>query len=67
MGTVIVEVTCELCGQSWHRKGAKDEQLLECVFCGSLGRLRLGPMPSDDDGLRHVMAWLRCEGPPSGS
>jgi hypothetical protein len=66
VGTVIVEVTCELCGQSWHRNEATAEQFLECVFCGHLGRLHLGPMPADADGVRHVMAWLRCERPASG-
>ncbi|MBI3454282.1 MAG: hypothetical protein HY002_00650 [Candidatus Rokubacteria bacterium] len=60
MGTVVFVVTCEFCGQSWHRKVATSEQVIECVFCGSLGRLRLGLTLSDGHGVQHVEAWLRC-------
>lgn len=62
MGTVIVVVTCDLCGQSWHRGVAIAEQLMECVFCGSQGRLHLGPVQSDGNGTQHVTAWLQCAG-----
>lgn len=66
MGTVIVVVTCDLCGQTWHRRGVTAEQFVECVFCGNLGRLRFGPLPYDDRGPSHVMASLQCERSTSG-
>jgi uncharacterized Zn finger protein len=66
VGSVIIQVTCELCGQSWQRKEATSEQFVECIFCGSVGRLALGPVPPERDRARHVMAWLRCDRWPSG-
>ncbi len=60
MGTVVFVVTCEFCGQSWQRKIATSGQVLECLFCGSQGRLRVGATLSDWHGVQHVEAWLQC-------
>ncbi|HEV8308285.1 MAG TPA: hypothetical protein VGW35_11505 [Methylomirabilota bacterium] len=60
MDTLIVVVTCELCGQSWQRRTVSPEQVLECIFCGSRGRLSIGPVQADLNGVQHAEARLRC-------
>jgi L-ascorbate metabolism protein UlaG (beta-lactamase superfamily) len=59
MPTAVVVVTCEACGQSWHRSTVTAEQRLECVFCGEWGRLRVGPTQVDAIGVQHVEARLQ--------
>jgi DNA-directed RNA polymerase subunit RPC12/RpoP len=63
-GTVIVVVTCELCGQAWQRRTVSAEQAIECIYCGYRGRLKLGPVQADLNGIQHAEAWLHC---PRGS
>jgi len=58
VAAIIVVVTCEVCGQSWQRRNATPEQAVECVFCGSRGRLQLGPVQSDRTGTLHAEARL---------
>lgn len=55
-------VTCGLCGHSWQRRAASDDEVAECIFCGSTGRLRVGLMPSDVKGTEHVEVRLECPG-----
>lgn len=64
VSTVIVVVTCELCGQSWQRRTLPVDQAVECIFCGCRGRLRVGPVQADRNGTQHAEAWLHC---PRGS
>jgi hypothetical protein len=55
---VVVVVTCERCGHSWQRRTVAAEQVLDCIFCGSRGRLSLGPVQVDPNGTQHAEAWL---------
>lgn len=64
VGTVIVVVTCELCGQIWQRRTVPAEQATECTYCGRRGRLQLGPIQADLNGIPHAEARLHC---PRGS
>ncbi len=59
--TAVFVVTCGS-GQTWQRTNASNNQPLECVFCGGLGRLRLGALPSDPpwSSSARVEAWLEC-------
>ncbi len=63
--TAVFVVTCGRCGQTWQRISASNNQPLECVFCGGLGRLRLLALPSGPLGSRtaRVEAWLECTEP----
>jgi hypothetical protein len=57
---VIYEVTCEACGQRWQQTKALEGELSACLFCGSEGRLRLGPAPLDAGRTSHVEVVLEA-------
>lgn len=54
---VIYAITCGLCGQSWQTRAATDGQVIQCLFCGSKGQLRVG---ADWKGVQRVEVWLQC-------
>jgi len=60
--TAVFVVTCGRCGQTWQRTNGSNNQPLECVFCGGLGRLRLGALPCGppSGSIARVEAWLEC-------
>ncbi len=60
--TAVFVVTCGRCGQTWQRTNGSNNQPLECVFCGGLGRLRLGALPygPPSGSIARVEAWLEC-------
>jgi hypothetical protein len=47
----IYLVTCGLCGQTWLQMEAQEGQMLDCLFCGSHGVLRLGLRAEDRNGF----------------
>jgi hypothetical protein len=55
----VVVVTCEGCGQSWHRGSVPPDPRLECVFCGEAGSLRVGPTQVDATGVQYIEARLQ--------
>lgn len=58
VGLVYV-VTCGQCGQTWQRTSVVEGQMIECMFCGRRGRLRIGAMPGPaSGGARRVETWL---------
>lgn len=59
---VTYVVTCGMCGRSWQRTTAHDGQILDCIFCGHEGLLRVGIVPSDRTtvGPARVEAWLQA-------
>lgn len=58
---MIYVITCGMCGQTWQRITAREGQIINCIFCGSQGYLRLGVAPSDP-GARRVEVWLHALG-----
>ena len=57
--TTIYVVTCEQCGQMWHRASVIEGQTMECVFCGHRGRLCIGALPAPAaTSAQRVEAWL---------
>lgn len=55
---LIYGITCALCGQRWQQRAARPNEALQCPFCGTLGRLKLGPLPPEPKPDAHVEAWL---------
>ena len=55
----VYVVTCGLCGQSWQRMALNEGDALDCIFCGTRGRLALGVIPAEPgaEGVR-IEAWL---------
>lgn len=51
---MIYSITCGLCGQIWQQTTASEGQVAECLFCGSRGRLCMGPLPPEFEGVPHV-------------
>ena len=57
--TTVYVVTCEQCGQMWHRASVIEGQTTECVFCGHRGRLCIGALPAPAaTSAQRVEAWL---------
>lgn len=60
IGERVYRVTCGLCGQNWLQNSAADDQAVQCMFCGSVGRLRVGGLPPILTGASHVEVRLEC-------
>lgn len=54
MAEVIYDVTCESCGQRWQQTSAREGDAAACLFCGSEGRLHLGPTPPETGTVARV-------------
>jgi hypothetical protein len=52
---ITYTVTCTLCGQSWQQGSAEPGHPAQCLFCGHLGRLSVGPRSEE---TAHVEARL---------
>lgn len=61
-GGAVYKITCTLCGQSWQQSEARSGESVQCLFCGSRGRLQVGPRCPD--GAAHIEARLECSDRP---